>query len=117
MAPGRLRLVGGGGSLPHPPCEAKRATAMACTILPIEGNPAAASPVCWVLLGVGTHAVAGLAGFSQIRFGQGRTFVSPNHPADATSRAAFCAIAGITSKSFDSWIAAGVPIVQRPSGR
>src|SRR3954452_5752445 len=29
-------IVGGGGSLPHPPCEAKRATAVACTILPIE---------------------------------------------------------------------------------
>src|SRR3954470_20161479 len=57
-------IVDGGGSLPHPPCEAKRATAVAsCTILPIEGSPAAASPVCWVLLGVGTHAVAGLAGF------------------------------------------------------
>jgi hypothetical protein len=25
-------IVGGGGSLPHPPCEAKRATAVACTI-------------------------------------------------------------------------------------
>jgi hypothetical protein len=55
--------VGGGGSLPHPPCEAKRATAVACTILPIEGSPAAASPVCRVLLGVGTQAVARLAGF------------------------------------------------------
>ena len=55
-------IVGGGGSLPHPPCEAKRATAVACTIC--QGSPAAASPVCWVLLGVGTHAVARLAGFS-----------------------------------------------------
>ena len=57
-------IVGGGGSLPHPPCEAKRATAVAsCTILPIAGSPAAASPGCWVLLGVGTHAVVGSAGF------------------------------------------------------
>jgi hypothetical protein len=31
--------------------------------LPIEGSPATASPVCRVLLGVGTHAVAGSAGF------------------------------------------------------
>ena len=56
-------IVGGGGSLPHPPCEAERATAVAsCTIFR-RGSPAAASPVRWVLLGVGTHAVAGLAGF------------------------------------------------------
>jgi hypothetical protein len=31
-----LGIVGGGGSLPHPPCEAKRATAVTCTILPME---------------------------------------------------------------------------------
>src|SRR3954453_8431747 len=67
MAPRLPRIVGGGGSLPHPPCKAKRATAVACTILPIEGSPAAASPVCWVLLGVGTQAVAGLAGFFPFR--------------------------------------------------
>ena len=55
-------IVGGGGSLSHPPCEAKRATAVACTILPIEG-----SPVCWVLLDVGTHAVAGSAAGQQLQ--------------------------------------------------
>jgi hypothetical protein len=60
-------IVGGGGSLPHAPCEAKWATAVACTILPIEGSPAAASPVCWVLLGVGTHAVAGSAAGQQLQ--------------------------------------------------
>jgi hypothetical protein len=59
--------VGAAGSLPHPPCEAKRATAVACTILPIEGSPAAASPVGWVLLGVGTHAVAGSAAGQQLQ--------------------------------------------------
>src|SRR4051812_13051598 len=82
MAPGLLRIVGGGGSLPHPPCAAKRATAVAsCTILPIEGSPAAASPVCWVLLGVGTQAVAGLAGFFQLRVALGGT-----HPPGLTHR-------------------------------
>jgi hypothetical protein len=35
---------------------------VACTIFH-RGSPAAARPVCRVLLGVGTHAVAGSAGF------------------------------------------------------
>src|SRR3954447_3479006 len=73
MAPRLLRIVGGGGSLPHPPCAAKRATAVAsCTIFH-RGSPAAASPGCWVLLGVGTQAVAGLAGFFQLRVALGGT--------------------------------------------
>src|SRR3954470_21478881 len=38
-------IVGGGGSLPHPPCEAKRATAVACTILPDwPGQPGGLPP-------------------------------------------------------------------------
>src|SRR3954467_7769073 len=84
MAPGLPRIVGGGGSLPHPPCEAKRATAVACTILPIEGSPAAASPVCWVLLGVGTQAVAGLAGFFQLRVALGGDTHLPDAPVPAS---------------------------------
>src|SRR3954470_6793322 len=85
MAPGLLRIVGGGGSLPHPPCKAKRGTAVAsCTILPIEGSPAAASPVCRVLLGVGTQAVARLAGFFQLRVALG----GHTHPARSSGRQA-----------------------------
>src|SRR3954466_4261995 len=58
-------IVGGGGSLPHPPCEAKRATAVASgTILPIEGSPAAPSPVCWVLLASAPRQSRGSRGFS-----------------------------------------------------
>src|SRR3954447_9378553 len=46
MAPGLPRIVGGGGSLPPPPCEAKRATAVAsCTILPDwPGQPGGLQP-------------------------------------------------------------------------
>src|SRR3954468_19627207 len=46
MAPGLPGIVGGGGSLPHPPCAAKRATAVAsCTILPDwPGQPGGRQP-------------------------------------------------------------------------
>src|SRR3954470_15768768 len=57
-------IVGGGGSLPHPPCEAKRATAVACTILPDwPGQPGGLPPGVLGPPGVGTQAVAGSAGF------------------------------------------------------
>src|SRR3954453_13295311 len=75
MAPGLLRIVGGGGSLPHPPCAASGPPpwppARSCPIG--QGSPATASPVCWVLLGVGTQAGAGLAGFFQLRVAPGGT--------------------------------------------
>src|SRR4051794_21781670 len=76
MAPGLLRIVGGGGSLPHPPCEAKQATAVACTIFH-RGSPAAASPGGRVLLGVGTQAVAGSVRLSSLPRFLGGTLPRP----------------------------------------
>ena len=77
-------IVGGGGSLPHPPCEAKRAIAMACTILPDRQAAGGPSPVCWVLLGVGTHAVAGSAAvFLVTSRSRGHTLTVPDAPVPA----------------------------------
>src|SRR3954470_703008 len=86
MAPGLLRIVGGGGPLPHPPCAPSGPPpwppARSCPIG--QGSPAAASPVCWVLLGVGTQAVAGLAGVFQLRVALGGDTHLPDAPVRAS---------------------------------
>src|SRR3954470_14618562 len=85
MAPGLLRIVGGGGAFPPPPCAAKRATAVAsCTILPDwPGQPGGRQPGVLGPPGVGTHAVAGLAGFFQLRVALGGTHL-PDAPVPAS---------------------------------
>jgi phage terminase Nu1 subunit (DNA packaging protein) len=41
----------------------------------------------------------------------------PSWPTDATSRTSFCALAGISERMFPQWVAAGIPILQRSSGK
>lgn len=43
--------------------------------------------------------------------------MSSQRPTDILNRSAFCALAGITPKAFESWLAAGCPVVAKPKSR